>query len=112
MSAREWDAALVGRAAEALLHLGWCCDPYGHEDGPPATLGECSGCDPMVTEAACAVLEAVADDLRAEALEQAARAIEGVRRDLATPLVREERDGLTMAARIVRDQIGADHGDV
>jgi hypothetical protein len=78
MSAREWDAGLVGRAAEALLHLGWCCDPYGHEDGPPSALGECSGCDPMVTEAARAVLDAIADDLRTEALREAADDMEAI----------------------------------
>jgi hypothetical protein len=67
MSAREWDA-LVERAAEAVTDAHWCESNY--------TRG-CNCREYRMSEAR-AVLDAVADDLRAEALREAADDMESI----------------------------------
>lgn len=62
MTAREHDAALVEKAAEALLDWGASPDGIRYPD----LYGRCD----CVTRLARAVLDAVADDLRAEAWDE------------------------------------------
>lgn len=75
--AREDDG--LAALADVIASEGWCCDPYGHDDGPPSP-GECGDCDRLREDTARAILASdwLAEDRRRARAEGGAEALDAV----------------------------------